>query len=53
MDSDSRILLSSYLSVSNALHEYRLVPALPFPELPFLPLSEGLDSSLPAKVDRF
>ena len=52
MGKGSRILRVLYLSVSNALYEYRLVPAQPLSELSFLPLSEGLDNSLPTKANR-
>lgn len=48
----SRTLLVLYLSVSNALYEYRSIPAQPLSELSFLPLSEGLDNSLPMKANR-
>jgi hypothetical protein len=40
----------TYLSVSNAFHEYLSVPAQLLSELSSLPLSEGLGNSRPTKV---
>lgn len=52
MGNNSGTLMVLYLGVSNAWNEYRSVPTQPLSELPSLPLSEGLGSSLSMKVNR-
>lgn len=53
MGNGSRTLMVLNLSVSNALHEYRSVPAQPLSELSYLPLLEALHDFLSAKAIKY